>query len=295
VVKLAVWPALFRLVRPHHWVKNLLLLVPLMTSHRVADLVAVSNELRAIAAMCFIASAVYIVNDVFDLASDRLHRTKRWRPIASGEVSIRAATILAIALTLAGGLLAASLPRVFLVWTGVYVVVASLYSLRLKRLPIVDVLALAFLYTVRVLLGAAAIAVPPSAWLLLFVLALFLSLALLKRYVELDEAERRNADVGPGRGYRVSDRHGIGWFGAVSGALALLVIVFYVDGSEAATYYSAPAVLWGLVPCLGYWLGLAWLVAWRGNMHADPIVYALRDPISYAVVAAMAGLTYLAL
>ena len=291
----AVWPAPFRLMRPHHWVKNLLLLVPLMTSHRLADPVAVSNELHAIAAMCLIASAVYIVNDVIDLSSDRLHRTKRWRPIASGEVSIRAAAGLAVALTLAGGLLAAGLPLAFFAWTGTYFVVATLYSLRLKRLPIVDVLALAFLYTVRVLLGAAAIAVPPSAWLLLFVLALFLSLALLKRYVELDEAERRNADVGPGRGYRVSDRRGIGWFGAVSGVVALLIIVLYVGCSGAAMYYSAPSVLWGLVPCLGYWLGRAWLVALRGNMHDDPIVYALRDPISYAVVAAMAGLTYLAL
>jgi 4-hydroxybenzoate polyprenyltransferase len=295
VLENAVSPALLRLARPHHWVKNLLLLVPLVTSHRVADAFAVMNELGAIAAMCLVASTVYIVNDLVDLSSDRMHRSKRFRPLAAGDVSIRDAVVLAGVLTLAGGLLAASLPQAFAAWIAIYFALATAYSLWLKRRPIVDVLALTFLYTVRVQLGAAAIAVPLSTWLLLFTVSLFLSLALLKRYTELDDAARKQTDVGPGRGYRLSDRRRIGQFGASSACLATLVVVLYANSAEAATNYSAPNVLWGLAPLLAFWLSRAWFVAFRGKMHDDPIVYALRDPASYAVVAAMAGLTYLAL
>jgi 4-hydroxybenzoate polyprenyltransferase len=291
----ALSPALLRLVRPHHWVKNLLLLVPLVTSHRVADIVAVMNELRAIAAMCLIAGTVYIVNDLVDLSSDRMHRSKRFRPLAAGDVSVRAAAVLGGVLALAGGLLAASLPQAVAVWIAIYVALATSYSLWLKRRPIVDVLALTSLYTVRVQIGAAAIAVPLSTWLLLFTVSLFLSLALLKRYSELDDAARKQTDVGPGRGYRLSDRRSIGQFGTSSACLATLVVVLYANSAEAATNYSATNVLWGLAPLLAFWLSRAWFVAFRGEMHDDPIVYALRDPASYAVVAAMAGLTYLAL
>jgi len=287
--------ALLRLMRPHHCVKNLLLLVPLLTSHRFNDALALANELRAIVAMCLISSAVYIVNDLLDLHSDRMHRTKRFRPLASGAVSRRAAMILAIVLTLSAGLLARPMPSSFSHWLIAYCAIAITYSLWLKRRPVIDVLALATLYTVRVLLGAAAIAVPLSEWLLVFALTLFPGLALLKRYVELNDAVRTAADVGPGRGYRLSDRRTIGRFGVASGCLATLVLVFYANSAAVAINYSAPWLLWALAPLLTFWLGRAWFAAFRSKMHDDPIVYALRDPASYVVVTAMVGVTWFAL
>jgi 4-hydroxybenzoate polyprenyltransferase len=287
--------ALLRLMRPHHWVKNLLLLVPLLTSHRFNDALALANELRAIVAMCLISSAVYIVNDLLDLHSDRMHRTKRFRPLASGAVSPRAAMMLASVLTLSAGLLAGSMPSSFSHWLMAYCAIAIAYSLWLKRRAVIDVLALAALYTVRVLLGAAAIAVPLSDWLLLFALTLFMGLALLKRYVEVDDAVRAVADVGPGRGYRLSDRRTIGRFGVASGCLATLVLVFYANSAAVAINYSVPWLLWALAPLLAFWLGRAWFAAFRSKMHDDPIVYALRDPASYVVVMAMVGVTWFAL
>jgi 4-hydroxybenzoate polyprenyltransferase len=192
-------------------------------------------------------------------------------------------------------LLAATLPSPFSVWTGTYVAVAGAYSLWLKRLPGIDVLALAALYTLRVLLGAAAIAVPASSWLLLFTVSLFLGLALLKRYAELADAARLEERPAPGRGYHPADRHLIGRLGVASGCVAVLIIATFVSSTEVAAHYSTPLLLWGLAPLLAYWLTRAWRAAFRGDMHDDPIVYALSDPASYAVVAAMAGLTYLAM
>jgi 4-hydroxybenzoate polyprenyltransferase/phosphoserine phosphatase len=290
----AVALSYLRVVRPHHWVKNLLLLVPAVTAHRLADVRAIQDELRAIVAMCLVCSAVYVINDLVDLSTDRIHGTKRFRPLANGDATAVPAILLALAMLIAGALVAAPLPESFGRWIGAYFAVAIAYSFLLKRLPIVDVTTLAFLYTVRVLLGAAAIDVAPSSWLVLFVAFLFLSLALLKRYAELDEAGRRSAEIGPGRGYRLSDRAAIAGFGVSVGFLSALVLALYVNSHDAQRYYSAPGWLWGLAPLLLLWLGRAWIVAFNGNMHGDPIVYALRDPASYAVLAGMAALTYCA-
>jgi 4-hydroxybenzoate polyprenyltransferase len=287
--------SLIRLMRPHHWVKNLLLLVPLLTSHRFTEGLAVSSELRAIVAMCLISSAVYIFNDFCDLNGDRMHRTKRYRPLANRDVSVPDALVLAGTVATLGALISAMLPLTFVFWVLVYFTVAVAYSLWLKRLPIIDVLALASLYVVRVLLGAAAIAAPLSNWLLLFSLALFASLALLKRYVELDDSVRRDTTIGPGRGYKLSDSRKIGRLGVLSACLSILVVVLYTNSAEAATYYADPGILLGLAPLLAFWLARAWFIVFRGEMHDDPIVYALRDPASYVVVTAMVGLTYLAL
>jgi 4-hydroxybenzoate polyprenyltransferase len=287
--------SLVRLMRPHHWVKNLLLLVPLLTSHRFTDGFAIRSEIRAVVAMCLISSAVYIFNDIRDLKSDQLHRTKRLRPLAKGDVSVLCALGLAGTLASFGALVTATLPQTFASWIVVYLTVAVAYSLWLKRLRIIDVLALASLYAVRVLLGAAAITVPLSNWLLLFSLSLFLSLALLKRYIELDDSSRRDANIVPGRGYRLSDNRKIIRLGLLSGGLSALVVVMYASSSGVKVYYSEPRILLGLAPLLALWLSRTWWVAFRGEMHDDPVVYALRDISSYVVVAAMVGLTYLAL
>ena len=292
--RLRAAPALLRLARPHQWVKNLLLLVPLATAHRLADPAAVFASLQGLVAACLAASAVYAFNDLVDVEIDRAHPTKRTRPIASGELDRRVALPFAMVLAGASLLAAYRLPAGFLPILLLYLAGATAYTLWLKRIVCVDVAALAGLYVLRVQLGAAAIAVPASRWLLAFAGFLFLSLALLKRYVEIDGARRSGRDLGRGRGYALAHHTAVGRAGMASGLAAVAVLAFYAQSHEASLYYAKPVLLWGLVPLTAFWIDRVWRCARRGDMHDDPIVFALRDGLSYAVVVAMGALMFLA-
>lgn len=286
--------ALLQLARPHQWIKNLLLFVPLLTAQRLGSGDAWLSCALAMIALSLVASAVYAVNDLVDAPVDRLHRRKRRRPLANGQLAPHAALRFAGGTLLVGASVAAALPAAFAGWLAVYAGVAISYTLWLKPLPIVDVVALALLYTLRLLLGAAAIGVPASAWLLSFATLLFGSLALLKRYVELTEAGCDRAQLVPGRGYRYGARGPIAVLGVAAGGLATAVIAAYVPSAEAAAYYRLPIWLAGLAPLVGLWIARAWRAALRGSIHDDPVVHALRDPVSYGVVAAMVLLTIVA-
>ena len=285
--------ALVRAMRPHQWLKNLLLLVPLVTAHRIADVQAWSEAAQGFVVMCLVAAGIYVANDLLDLQADRLHRSKRQRPFASGQVSVWAGMIAAPVLLIAGLLLALTLPRSFVTWIYVYAVAALGYSLRIKQIAIVDVLMLAALYTVRLLAGAAAIAVPMSAWLLAFSLFFFLSLALLKRVEEL-VANRDTASTTTVRGYRQSDLEFVAILGICSGLLAVLVMALYVNSREITLLYSHPEWLWGLCASLLYWISRVWLLAWRGEMHEDPILFAAKDLTSYVVLVVLGACMFLA-
>ena len=286
--------AVTRLMRPHQWVKNLLLLVPLMTAHRLSDPTAVLAEARAIVAVCLASSAVYIFNDLVDIHADRMHPRKRDRPLASGVVNAWLAMPLAALLALTSAIVAWPLPRLFGIGLCTYVAAACLYSLFWKRMPGIDVLALAGLYALRVVLGAAAIDVPASNWLIAFAACLFTSLALLKRFVELDGAARDGRDVGRWRGYDVQHRDAVARMGGVSGALAVVVIGAFAFSSEAGTYYRSPLTLLLLAPLVAVWLWHVWRIAKRGRMRDDPIQFAVRDLSSYAVLVAMIATTEIA-
>jgi 4-hydroxybenzoate polyprenyltransferase len=169
------------------------------------------------------------------------------------------------------------------------------YSFRLKHVAVVDVLVLASLYTVRLVAGAAAIAVPFSAWLLAFSLFFFLSLALLKRFSELDAAVREGLGPDLIRGYRPADRDVVGQFGVTSGYISILVMALYTNSRDVAALYSNPAWLWGFCPLLLYWISRIWLAAYRGDMHEDPIIFAVRQVPSYLVVAGLGAFMYLAI
>jgi 4-hydroxybenzoate polyprenyltransferase len=177
----------------------------------------------------------------------------------------------------------------------VYALAAILYSFLLKRWVVVDVLVLALLDTLRRLIGAAAIAVPGSAWLLTFAMFFFLSLAFLKRYAEIERAVRGNHGITTVRAYRVGDRHAIGIFGAASGYLSTLVMALYVDGREIGLLYRHPDWLWGLSPLFLFWITRTWLIGFRGEMEDDPVIFALKDPPTYAVAAAICVCIVLAL
>ena len=287
--------ALLRAMRPHQWVKNLLLFVPLVTAHQLTNMAAAGAAIRAFAAMCLASAAIYVVNDLLDLQSDRAHSTKRLRAFASGQSPIWYGMLLSPALVIAAFAIASQLPREFTLWLAAYIAATVVYSLRLKHTAIIDVLVLATLYTVRLIAGAAAIEVPVSPWLLAFSLFFFLSLALLKRFSEIDAAVREGDGPESIRGYRPVDRDAIGQFGVVSGYLSILVMALYTNSREIVTLYSHPVWLWGFCPLLLYWISRIWLCAYRGDMHEDPIMFAVRQASSYIVVAGLGAFMYLAI
>jgi 4-hydroxybenzoate polyprenyltransferase len=284
---------LLRAMRPYQWVKNLLLFVPLITAHKIADGQAWAHAIPAFLAMCLTAAAIYIVNDLFDLEADRGHRSKSRRPLASGELPVWAGVVTVPILLGAAALLVFRLPLALLSWLGTYAAVALAYSAWLKRVVVVDVLLLASMYSLRLISGAAAISVPMSSWLLAFSMFFFLSLALLKRFEELN-AHRLDKSVGAVRGYQASDLEIVAVFGVASGYLSVLVMALYTDSREIAVLYSHPGWLWGFSLLLLYWLSRMWLHASRGEMHDDPILFAASDWPSYAVLAGLGACMYLA-
>lgn len=287
--------AWLRLLRPHQWAKNLLLLVPALAAHRAADGALAARLVVAFVLFSLLASAFYVVNDLLDLDHDRAHPTKRLRPVASGDVSPGAAVAVAVLLAAGSGvLMALLLPPAFALSALVYAALTLSYSLGLKRAVFLDVLVLAALYTVRVVAGAAAAEVALSRWFLAFSVFVFLSLALVKRAVEIrglaDRGGRRSEDATPvpGRGWLVSDLPVLRSLGLSSAVAGVLVYCLYITSDDVLRLYSDPDYLWLGLPLLLYWLGRVWILAARDEVADDPVVFALKDPSSYAVAALLA-------
>jgi 4-hydroxybenzoate polyprenyltransferase len=291
----AWWKSAIKAMRPHQWAKNALVLVPVLTSGRVAEPAVLATALGAAAAMSLTASAIYLLNDVMDIDSDRAHRTKRRRPLARGDLSIPAAVGLSLLLAaagLSGGWLLGGARLTW--WLLVYVGVTTAYSFRLKAVMVGDAIVLASLYTIRIWIGAVAIAVPLSFWLLLFSIFLFLSLAYLKRYIEMREAIDPHRLLS-GRGYIGRDLEVVMTLGVSAGMVSILVLALFAHDPETAARYAAPELLWLLCLPLLYWINRIWMMARRGQVDGDPVVFAIKDRRSLMVVAAMAGILLLAL
>jgi 4-hydroxybenzoate polyprenyltransferase len=282
--------ALLAAMRPHQWMKNLLLFLPLVLSHQLTNRHRLSAAIVAFVAMCLCASGVYIFNDLLDIESDRRHATKRHRPFASGRSSVRAGIVLAMVLLAAAFAISALLlPWRFTALLALYLALTTAYSLWLKTRLLVDVMVLAGLYTLRIIAGAQAVDVPLTMWLLAFSMFVFLSLAFVKRYSELIEAEHLGGEEACGRNYRVSDLRIIEAVGPASGYLAVVVFCNYLNSDMVRSLYSHPQVLWLVAPLLLYWLTRVWFLARRRAMHEDAILFALHDRVSIliAVVAAI--------
>jgi 4-hydroxybenzoate polyprenyltransferase len=273
--------AVLRVLRIPQWVKNVLLFVPLVLDHRLLDPPLLLRAGMAFAAFCLAASAAYVINDLADLEADRTHRTKRDRPFASSLLPPAVGWVMAPLLLVGAGAIGRALPAQFLGLLALYVVTTTLYSTRLKRVAVLDVILLAGLYTLRVLAGVAATGVRFSTWLLAFSMFLFLSLAFLKRYAELTAFQAGEQDSLLRRGYQRRDREWLGAMGGASGYLSVLVLALYVNSDEVVRLYRAPVLLWLICPLLLYWIGRMWLLAYRGQIHEDPIVATFRDPVSY--------------
>lgn len=273
---------LFKAIRIHQWAKNVLLFVPLLLSHKVTpgSIAAVS---AAFFCFSFMASANYLVNDMLDIESDRRHPTKRLRPFAAGDLSVAAGIGLAFALVLASAIILPHLPGTFAVWLGFYIIGTMAYSFYLKQIPIVDVLMLSGLYTLRLLAGGGATATEISPWLAGFSTFLFLSLAMVKRFSELENLRERGASGTHGRGYLVTDMEQIRSFGTSSATAAVVVFMLYIARPDVTGLYHHAMRMWLIVPLLIYWLFRVWLLASRGELDDDPVVFAMRDGLSLAV------------
>jgi 4-hydroxybenzoate polyprenyltransferase/phosphoserine phosphatase len=275
-------PALLRAMRPHQWLKNLLLLVPLFTAQAWGDVHALAAVAIAFLAFGLAASATYLLNDLLDLPADRHHPRKRARPFASGDLPIAAgAAAMPLLLALAFALARALSPAMVAV-LATYVVVTVAYSLLLKRKPVIDALVLAGLYTLRLVAGGVATGYLTSSWLLAFAMFVFMSLAFAKRYAELLVMLAAERDSAAGRGYHVDDLPLVQSLGVSSGYVSVLVLALYFDSPAAHALYHDPHLLWIVCPILAWWIGRVWLLTHRGEMHDDPVVFALRDRSSYA-------------
>jgi 4-hydroxybenzoate polyprenyltransferase/phosphoserine phosphatase len=268
-----------RAVRLHQWAKNLLVFVPLLGAHRLGDSAALLHA--CVAFLCFgcCASAAYILNDLLDLKDDRNHPTKRFRPFAAGHIPVTTGLVAApLLLALSFWVAAWLLPVAFMAGLACYCAATFAYSVVLKKLMIVDVMTLAGLYTVRIVAGGLAVAAALSFWLLALSVFLFFSLAMTKRFAELRRlaSSEAEAKVG-GRGYIANDLPMLATLGATSGFAAVMVLALYVNDSRTAELYRRPEMIWLACPLLLAWVSRAWMLAGRGQMNEDPVIFALRD------------------
>jgi 4-hydroxybenzoate polyprenyltransferase len=280
-----------KMMRVHQWVKNFLIWVPLLAAHRLTSLRSFGIAAVGFMAFSFCASSVYVLNDLLDVESDRQHIRKRNRPIAAGKVSVDQALIVGLLLFAAAAWLALRVSTPFALTTGIYFLMTSAYSLRLKRQVIVDVMLLAALYTIRVVAGAVATTVVPSFWLLAFSMFLFLSLAVVKRYSEMLITLSQEKQYASGRGYSVEDLPVLLSLGISAGIAAIVVLALYINDPSTSKLYPATVWLWPIPPLMLYWISRVWMKAHRGEMHDDPVVFAMRDWQSL-ITAVLGGLCF---
>lgn len=277
----SLWRSLFKAMRLHQWAKNALIFLPLMMSHQIVDVEKFLSIVLAFLAFGCCASFSYIINDMGDLDADRMHHSKNKRPFASAELSIASGILLALFLLAITAGLSFLLPAGFVVCLLAYFVITNAYTLRLKYVPILDVAILAGLYTLRVIAGGLAVGIPMSFWLLAFSCFIFFSLAIVKRVSELLGIETPDEKVAMCRGYWTSDIPVLNGLGTASALMAVLVSALYINSPDVIQLYSSPRYLWLLCPIIALWLGRVWLITGRGQMHDDPVVFALRDRVSW--------------
>ncbi len=285
---------LWQAIRPHQWLKNLLVFVPLVLSHQLNQPDLIILAIIAYISFCLCASSVYLLNDMLDLKSDRRHRSKSRRAFAAGELPLAIGFIAGPFLFLAGVLIALSLPQSFLFVLLIYWLLTSLYSFFLKRLFLVDVFTLAVLYTLRIIAGAAAISVQTTIWLLAFSFFLFLGLALVKRVTELLNVIAEGKQKVDGRAYEDKHLTLLSRIGTVSSAAAIAVFILYITAPETTQLYSTPLVLWLICPLLMFLLFRIWQFAHTQKLEEDPVLFALTDRIGQIIAVACGLLVWIA-
>lgn len=269
----------FKAIRPHQWMKNVLVFLPMLAAHQI-DGLSFFLSLLAFISFSLVASSVYVLNDLLDLKADRAHPRKCMRPFAAGSIPIASGTWMAAGLLAVGAGIAAFLGPTFLGVMAGYYALTTGYSLYLKRRMVVDICVLAGLYTVRIVAGGAATEVSLSVWLLAFSIFFFLSLAAVKRQAELVDNVKQGKLKVSGRGYHVDDLPIISMISISAGYVAVLVMALYVNSPAVVELYAHPEVLWGVCAILLYWITRTVMLTHRGHMYDDPVVYAAKDRLS---------------
>lgn len=285
---------LLKQLRVKHWLKNLLIFIPILTAHQEITPEDIARAALFFVAFSALASGTYILNDLHDLGADSIHKDKRNRPLASGKIKIPTALMLAGSLIVFGLGIASSLGDTSTTLIVIYLCLTTVYSAFLKRALILDIVCLSALYTLRILAGTLLMHLEPTFWILAFSLFMFFSLAAVKRYTELVSSKKPKI---PGRGYEKSDSDVVGQLGAAAGFSAIIVFALYINSSEILPYYKHPQYLWFGLVILLYWVSYLWLKAKRGEVNSDPIDWAATDIRSAAaffslVVVALAA-TYI--
>lgn len=270
---------MIRAMRPHHWLKNGLVFIPILLNHDVFDLESLGHGLVAFTSFSLVASSIYLLNDIVDVEADRRHPTKCKRPLAAGEITPRQAYAAVPVLLAAAFAMSLLLPKPghYVLALSAYLALALAYLFFLKRKLLVDVLGLAALHTLRILAGNAAAAIPLSSWLLAFSMFLFLSLALVKRYAELRITQDQSGLKKAGRGYHAEDIEALSQLGMASGCTCALIMALYVDSAAVKELYRHPEVIWLVCPVILYQMARVWFLARRGHMPDDPLVFMIRD------------------
>ncbi len=273
---------IYKALRPHQWSKNLLIFVPFLLAHRFFELELWINALVAFISFSLLASSVYVMNDLFDLDNDRKHSKKKYRPFASGNLSIKYGFFLIVALLFFIIICAYLLSNVaFMTCLFVYILLNIAYSSWLKRIILLDVFILTSFYIIRLFSGGVATGIPLSEWLILFSFFVFLSLAYLKRFSDLlSEFEKSGQIVSSGRGYAMDDTAIIEIFGVLCGYLSVLVFALYVYIGGGNDHYLHREWLWPSIFVLLYWISSMWLRAHKGEIKDDPVKFAITDRIS---------------
>ncbi|MBO9398604.1 UbiA family prenyltransferase [Shimia sp. R9_2] len=277
-------------MRPHQWLKNLLVFVPALAAHEMSMLLP---SFFAFCAFSLAASSIYLINDMLDLHVDRQHPRKCKRPFAAGTIPVAHGVVHSAGLFLTAMVIAAFLPSAFALVLVGYVALTFAYSLVLKRKLMIDIWTLGALYTIRIVAGGAASGIPLSEWLLAFSMFVFLALAAVKRISELKDLEARDLDSTDGRGYSVGDLPVVLGAMLASGYCSVVILALYVSNSNVASLYSEPKLLWLVCMMLLYWINRVAIISYRGEMDDDPIVFALKDKVSLIVFAAC-GAVFLA-
>lgn len=289
-------------IRVYQWVKNFLLFLPLIMAHRIGDYYSIINLFLAFTSFSLAASAVYVINDIVDIESDKAHPTKKNRPFASGKLPLSYGYVIApIFFAMSLGIAFLALNIEFIVILVAYIILTTLYSFILKKIYIVDVIVLSLLYTLRIMAGAYTVDIPISIWLTEFSIFFFLSIATIKRYAELNLIKDNQESIARRRGYSVLDLDIMRQIGVTTGLLSVLVLTLYINSKSSDLLlkgkdllYSSPELLWIVAVFALFWILRLWLIASRKQMVDDPVAFILKDKLSYILGIISAIILFLA-
>ncbi len=271
---------ILKIIRPHQWVKNILVFIPMLMSHNLNFNNFILST-KAFIIFSLVASSIYVINDIVDIKSDQKHPYKKNRPLAAGLININQCKYLILSLLLFCCLFLIDINKNFLILIISYFAISNLYTFVFKKYVIIDLLILASLYTIRIIGGGFITDISVSIWLLSFSIFFFLSLAAIKRQIEIINFKKIKKGKITGRGYIVSDQKIINMIAISAGYISILVLVLYINSPQVISLYSSPNILWGMSLIMLFWISRIMLMSSRKKIEDDPIVYAIKDRISY--------------